>query len=138
MPPENNDEEDGMVQTMMSDITHTMSSFGLTDISMGDFVNIKAYIGDSGEVVAVKVHRKKYDTQQQQQVKGPVTAINDDMTIAVMGIAVDVSGFPELVVAVGDVLEASGHYDEENNVFVPNDIALAGDWTDGEAMEPVT
>lgn len=111
---------------MMSDMKHEMPTFGLGDVSAGDFVKIKAYLNDNGQIVAVKVERKMFDTKQQQQIKGPATSVMDDGNIAVMDIKVDMSEFSDMMVAVGDRVETSGMYNEDTMVFMPNELEVEG------------
>ncbi len=106
--------------------TGDMSVFGLRDIEPGNFVMIHgSYSAQQEAVLARKLQRKKPDHPAQVQVVGPVTAIDTENHLMVIaGVKVDVSGFTNLTVAIGDKVSATGSYDEETMILIPSGVEV--------------
>jgi hypothetical protein len=106
--------------------TSAMFAFGLSDIEVGNFVMVHgAYLQQEQAVEARKLHRKKPDHPAQVHVVGPVTAIDSENNLLqIAGVKVDISGFSDLMVDIGDKASASGSYDEESMTLMPSELEI--------------
>ena len=106
--------------------TNDMYAFGLGDIESGNFVMIHgSYVSQQQAVLARKLQRKKPEHPAQVHVVGPVTAIDtENHFIVIAGVKVDVSGFANLTVAVGDKASATGSYDEVNMILIATEVEV--------------
>jgi len=98
--------------------------FGLDDLSIGDKIEIDAYVEpDSGNLVAAKLERDD-DDGGEDELEGPVESKPDAITLVIAGVTVDVSGITNLpVIAVGDEVEVAGSYDG-TSIFTATELDI--------------
>ena len=98
--------------------------FGLDDLSIGDKIEIDAYVEpDSGNLVAAKLERDN-DDGGEDDLEGPVESKPDAITLVIAGVTVDVSGITNLpVIAVGDEVEVAGSYDG-TSIFTATELDI--------------
>jgi hypothetical protein len=106
--------------------TNDMHAFGLSDIEPGNFVMVHgSYAAQQEAVVARKLQRKKPDHPAPVHVVGPVTAIDtENPFIVIAGVKVDISGFTDLTVAIGDKASATGSYDMDTMTLIPKEVEV--------------
>lgn len=86
--------------------------FGADDLSIGDWLEIKAYKNSNGELVATKMTRKKLEDGKLSKLEGKVNSIDatNSALIVLSGVSVDISATGEAAVLNGK-MELKGSYD---------------------------
>ena len=105
--------------------------FDIDDLASDDWVEIKFYQDDNGNLVATKFERDDNDDNylDDWSVEGYVTSIdNVNFMLEVSGYTVDYSAFPTFNVNVGTRIEAEGSYN--NGVLTAFEIELEDDYDD--------
>lgn len=96
--------------------------FDLSDLAIGDFVEIEAYMDPaSGDLVAAKFERDD-DNGDEHTLKGPVDSVPDANTLVIAGVTVDVSALALPQISVGDEVDATGSYDAASEIFTATAI----------------
>ena len=106
--------------------TGDMLVFGLSNIEPGNFVMIHgSYAAQTDVVLASKLQRKKPEHPAPVQVVGPVTEIDtENQFIVIAGVKVDISGFADLSVSIGNKASATGSYDEESMTIFAAEVEV--------------
>ena len=81
--------------------------FDLTDLAAGQFVEVKAYIDDTGALVATLLKRDD-GTPSTVNLEGPITAVNGTQVV-VAGVTIELAGMG-LTPMVGDELHVEGTF----------------------------
>ena len=105
--------------------------FDIDDLASDDWVEIKFYQDEQGNLVATKFERDDNDDNylDDWSVEGYVTSIdNTNFLLEVSGYTVDYSAFPTFNVNVGARIEAEGSYN--NGLLTAYEIELEDDYDD--------
>lgn len=84
--------------------------FNVDKLVVNDLVKVKAYTNDVGKLVAAKLERKTNE-QKPVEVKAKVEAVNNDGSLTIGGVKVNITAVTSLSnVVVGDKLKVKGTY----------------------------
>jgi len=95
--------------TEMEDNRDDKPSFSLSDISAGDYLEIKGFIGANGEFIASELERE--DSDENVEIRGPVSAKDSVAgTVTILGVTVNTNG-SQFEGVNDELLTASQFYD---------------------------
>jgi hypothetical protein len=120
-------------ETRLDDDTGVEALLTLDEINAGDFLEIRGYEGNSSELIATEIKR---DDPDDQRLQGPVSSINNNVSITVLGVRFDTDGTTDFedenensitatqfysTVAVGDLIKIK---DEVNADGTADEVEL--------------